>query len=86
MKPLFKASGDDLPLVYEIDPDTFHKFKHNWLLYRQLGCYDGNGNFEPPVSFLEARQLPKEEMDFYFQMDEIMRKKLAQLTKKKEKK
>jgi hypothetical protein len=83
MQPLFKKSGNDLPLVYEIDPDAFHKYKMSWLLYRQLGRYDGNGDFEPPLNFLEARQLPKEEMDFYFQMDEIMRKKIAQLRKQK---
>ena len=83
MAPLFRKSSDDLPLVYEIDQDSFQKYRGNWLLYRNLGRYDGNGNFVPPVSFLEARQLPKEETDFYFEMDDIMKKKLAQLAKKK---
>lgn len=83
MKPLFKKSSDDLPLVYDIDPDAFRKYKGKWLLYRSMGCYDGNGNFTPPLSFLEASQLPKEEIDFFLDMDDILARKQRQLDKKK---
>jgi hypothetical protein len=83
MSPLFKHSGDDLPLVYDIDYDAFLKYKGSWLLWRSLGRRDASGNWEPPLSFVEADQLPKDKIDFFLSMDEVFRKKLAQLSKKK---
>lgn len=83
MKPLFVKGGDDLPLVYEIDFDAFQKYKGSWLLWRALGNYDANGNWGAPLSFVEADQLPKDKIDFFLQMDDIVKKKQAQLTKKK---
>lgn len=83
MKPLFQRSSDDLPLEYDIDDNAFRKYKGSWLLWRSLGRYDGNGGWEPPLSFVEADELPKDKVDFFLAMDDILSKKQKQLTKKK---
>ena len=79
MKPLFVRHGDDLPLEYDIDEDSFHKYKGSWLLWRSLGRYDSNGSFAPPLSFLEADSLPKSKIDFFLAMDDILATKQRQL-------
>ena len=55
-----------------MDIHKFHKYKAGLLLYRSCGSFDANGNFIRPVDFLQARQLPKEEIDIYFQLDDFL--------------
>ncbi len=58
----------------EFSHEDFLKYRELWkTLWRPLGRYDGNGNWVPPVSFSEARELPQgmlivfQELDFFFE-------------------
>lgn len=63
---------DDLPLECPVNYQTFKKYKDPWAYWRALGHFDGNGSFVAPVSFEEAKQMPRSEIDFYLDMDNLL--------------
>jgi len=61
-----------IPVAIDMDINKFHKYKAGWLFYRSCGSFDASGNFVRPIDYLQARQLPKEEIDIYFQLDDFL--------------
>ena len=74
--------GDDLPAVIDVGLSDFHKYKGDWLLWRALGKFDGNGNWTAPLSFMEALELPKAMLDTFLELDSIFAKMQRQRAKK----
>jgi len=62
----------DFPVELDLDIKTFRKYKKGWLLWRSSGHVDSSGSFVSPVSFIEARQMPKDELDLYFLLDDLL--------------
>lgn len=75
--------SDDLPHELDIDLDAFHAHRDNWTLWRALGHYSPSGSWVTPVSFLEAQQLPKEALDVYLMLDDLLGRMQRQFNKKK---
>jgi len=60
---------------------AFRKYKDSWLgIWRALGSFDANGSFIPPLSFLEAKQMSKKELDIYFELDNLLEIKQRELS------
>jgi len=73
----------DIPIGLDIDMQVFRRCKPLWLLWRSTGSFDGNGNFFPSISFLEARSLPKEEIDLFYELDSLLAIRQKQMRDKK---
>lgn len=71
----------DFPAELAIDIQLFRKYKKGWLLWRSSGHVDGNGSFVPPVSFIEARQMPEDELNLYFLLDDLLAIRSRQVNK-----
>lgn len=51
--------------------ETFHRLKRKWKLWHAVGHHDANGVFIAPVDFFQATEMPKDEIDFYLDMDNL---------------
>lgn len=71
----------DFPVELNIDIRLFRKYKKGWLLWRSSGHVNSSGSFVPPVSFMEARAMPKDELDLYFLLDDLLSIKQRQVNK-----
>jgi len=67
-----QAPRTAIPVSIDMDMNKFHKYKAGWLLYRSCGSFDASGNFVRSIDYLQARQIPKEELDIYFELDDFM--------------
>jgi hypothetical protein len=56
------------------------------LLWRALGSYTESGTWKAPVSFIEAQTLPKEMLDTFFKLDDVISRMEKQYMKKVAKK
>jgi hypothetical protein len=73
----------DLPEHSPIDYQAFQKYKSSWLYWRALGHVDSNGSFVAPVLLEDAKRMPKDEIDFYFDMDSLLSRMQRNHAKKK---
>jgi hypothetical protein len=70
---MFKnVGGADIPSTVEFSEEGFRKYREAWKRYRSLGHYDGNGNWVPPLSFVEALQLPAEMLAVFQGLDQFL--------------
>lgn len=53
------------------------------MLYRAMGHFNESGAFVPPLSYLEAQQLPKRTVEMFMHFDEYAEKMLRQINKNK---
>ena len=65
--------------------EDFLEYKSIWLLWRNLGHVTEGGSFVPPISFMEADQLPKVMLDVFFELDSWIDKMMRELAKRKQK-
>lgn len=72
-----KEPTSDIPHKLHITLEAFRKHKDGWLYWRAL---KDEGK---PVSFVEAKQLSKEELDVYLELDNLFDKLLEQKKNKK---
>lgn len=72
-----KEPTNDVPNKLSINLEAFQKYKDKWLYWRAL---KDEGK---PVSFVEAKSLPKDELDVYLELDNIFDKMIAQKKAKK---
>ena len=79
-----QEGGDDFPSEVDLELGLFLKYKKPWLYWRALGRYDSNGSFVKPVTWSESKQMPKEELDTYLELDRLFAIRRAQALKKKE--
>ena len=80
---MFADTGDALPQFLTVKIEDFHKYKGDWLLWRNLGHYNESGAWVAPVSFNEAMELPKVMLDVFFELDNLIQKMMKQMTKKR---
>ena len=87
LKPLAEQQPtDDLPRDLDIDLAVFHKKKRAWLTWRACGYTDAGGAFVRPVTFLEALQMPPEELRLFLDLDTYFDKLHQQFLNKTKKK
>ena len=63
--------------------EEFHLYKGNWLLYRGMGHTDENGAFISPLTYFEAQQMPKREIEIFMRLDDLASKTIRSQTRKK---
>lgn len=80
-----KSRSSDLPTWTDISPEEFDIYKDDWMLWRALGTYNGSGAWVAPVSFLEAQDLPKRQLDVFFALDDFLDRMYQQKAKQKAK-
>lgn len=86
LEPLLtQETGEDFPSEVDIPLDVFHKLKRKWKLWHATGQYNSNGSFVPAIDFFQARSMPKDEIDFYLIMDNLLAIRQRQEAKKKQK-
>jgi len=79
---MLKSASDIIPRHLTITIEQFHLHKGNWLLWRNLGHFDQSGSWVAPVSFVEAQSLPKDMLDTFFELDNLVSKTIKQTAKK----
>ena len=52
-------------------------------MYRGMGHMSEGGAFVPPLSYAEAQQMPKREIELFMIFDEYAEKMIRQITKNK---
>ena len=70
-------------MYLEFTIEEFHQHKGNWLLYRGMGHINENGSFVPTLSYVEAQQFPKRQIELFMIFDEYADKMLRQINKNK---
>ena len=73
MAPLFKnSSSNDVPSTVSFDLEEFLSYRDEWVLWRETGRYDGNGNWVVPVSFYEAIDMPERKLVVFQELDRFL--------------
>jgi hypothetical protein len=63
--------------------DEFYRYRGDWLLYRSLGHFSDAGAFIPPLSYADAQQMPKRQVEMFMEFDDITDRLQKQMSKKK---
>lgn len=64
--------GSGVPNEIGLTLENFERYKKRWINnWRAIGHHDANGNFVVPVSFTEARTMPRSEIDTYLELDAL---------------
>jgi hypothetical protein len=71
-----------MPAALTVPFQDYLKYRRAWVLYRNLGSYDHNGNFHPPISFYEGLYLPQKMLDVFFELDIWIARLMKQAKKK----
>lgn len=82
---LKQAESKDFPAYLDLDVTQFRRTKKDWLLWRMCGHTDANGNFDPdiPAFIMARRDIPKDELEMYFELDRLIAIRLKQTQEKK---
>jgi hypothetical protein len=61
-----------VPSTVEFSDAEFLQYREAWTLYRRMGHYDSGGAWVPPISFLEALEMPKAMLNTFQGLDHFL--------------